>query len=70
MNADLLIFRGKCIITISMALLLISIGLQTAKVYGTESIYEIKYESVDIKNMAKAKVTQKKESEKVNTLLL
>ena len=70
MNADMIILRGKCIITISMALLLISIGLQISKVYGIDNSYEIKYESVDIKNMAKAKVTQKKESEKLNTLLI
>ncbi len=70
MEADKIIFRGKCIITISIALLLISIGLQTAKLNRIDNSYEIKYESVDIKNMAKAKVTEKKESEKVNTLLI
>ena len=64
MELDKKIARGKCIITISMALLLISMGLQMYRVYsisGYGKEYEIIYESVDIKSMSKAAIAQKED---------
>ena len=73
MELDKKIARGKCIITISMALLLISMGLQMYRVYsigGYGNSYEITYESVDIKNMSKAAVAQKEDkSTIINTIV-
>jgi len=63
---DRKIARGKCIITISMALLLISIGLQMYRVYSIADEYTISYESVDIKSMSKAAVAQKEDK---NTII-
>lgn len=70
MNAENEITKGKCIITISVALLLLSIGLQTIKLYDTNDNYEIKYESIDIKNMAKAAVTSKQDSSTIIDTLI
>jgi len=67
---DRKIARGKCIITISVALLLISMGLQFFRVYSYSNDYEIVYESVDIKSMSKAAVAQKEDkSTIINTII-
>ena len=65
MELDRKIARGKCIITISIALLLISMGLQIYRVYSYENEYEIIYESVDIKSMSKAAVAQKEDKNNI-----
>ena len=65
MELDRKIVRGKCIITISIALLLISIGLQAYRLYDGISEYEITYESVDIKSMSKAAVAQKENKDTI-----
>lgn len=69
MNTEREITKGKCIITISVALLLLSIGLQTIKLYDINN-YEIKYESIDIKNMAKPAVTSKQDSQTIIDTLI
>lgn len=61
MELDRKITQGKCIITISIALLLISIGLQAYRLYSSANDYQITYESVDIKSMSKAAVAQKED---------
>ena len=65
MELDRKIARGKCIITISIALLLISMGLQMYRVYSYQDEYQIIYESVDIKSMSKAAVAQKEDKNNI-----
>ena len=53
------IIRGKCIIVISIALLIVSVGLSMYPTLKNDGDYEISYEYVNIKDMATASVAQK-----------
>lgn len=55
--------RKKCILTISIAFLLISIGLQIVDNFSLAP-YEIEYEYVNVKDMASAQVSTKQEETK------
>lgn len=65
MNSNFFIIKSKCIIVISMALFLISIGLQTKELYTKGEKYEINYEYVNIKDMAQAAVKTKENSSSI-----
>ena len=58
--------KKKCITTISMALILISVGLQTVHAFDKDDTINVEYEYINIKDMAHPKVTTKTESK--NTL--
>ncbi len=55
--------KNKCLIIISISFLLISTGLQLNIMLNKEVPYEISYEYVNIKDMARAKITTKVEKE-------
>lgn len=59
MNGNMFIIKSKCVIVISIAFVLIAIGLQTKDLYVKSSDYKISYEYVNIKDMAQASVKQK-----------
>ena len=61
--------RKKSIVLISVALLMISTGLKVAEAYSKETIYEIKYQSINTKNMSEAKIIEKKEIEEQDNML-
>lgn len=65
------IIKGKCIITISMSLLMIAIGLILLKDLSNSNYnYKISYEYINIKDMATASVATKKISDaKINTMI-
>ena len=59
MNTNFFIIKSKCIILLSIALFLISIGLQTKDLFINDSDYKIEYEYVNIKDMAQASIKTK-----------
>ena len=61
--------RKKSLLLISMGLLLISTGLKVVEAYSKETIYEIKYQSINIKNMSEANIIEKKEIEEQSNML-
>ena len=65
------VLRGKCIITISIVLLIASIGLMTFKNATSQGEYSFLYEQVDVNNIATAEVAIKKDTtNKITTKLL
>ena len=56
------VLRGKCIITISIVLLIASIGLMTFKNATNQGEYSFLYEQVDVNNIATAIVPIKKDT--------
>ena len=61
--------RKKSLLLISIGLLLISTGLKVVEAYSKETIYEIKYQSINIKNMSEANIIEKKEIEEQSNML-
>lgn len=61
--------RKKSILLITIGLLLISTGLKVLETYSKETDYEIKYQSINIKNMAQANIIEKKEIEEQSSVL-
>ena len=61
--------RKQSILLITIGLLLISIGLKVLETYSKETDYEIKYQSINIKNMAQANIIEKKEIEEQPNVL-
>lgn len=59
---NLYLVKQKCIATISIALIMISIGLQTVDNYSKEEPYKITYEYVNTKDMAQANIKTKVET--------
>ena len=57
--------KDNCLIAISISFLLISTGLQLNTMLEKEVPYEISYEYVNIKDMARARVTNKIEKESI-----
>ncbi len=70
-QVDLYILKGKSLITISVALILISCGINMYSVYEKQenNNYTITYENINIKDMATANITTKKEVEKANPII-
>ncbi len=65
------VLRGKCIITISIVLLIASIGLMTFGNATAQEEYSFLYEQVDVNNIATAVVAIKKDTtNKITTKLL
>lgn len=64
------VLRGKCIITISLVLLIASIGLMTFQHASNQGEYSFLYEQVDVNNIATATVAIKKDTNKITTKLL
>lgn len=65
------VLRGKCIITISIVLLVASIGLMTFNMSTDQGEYSFLYEQVNVNNIATAVVPIKKDStNKIITKLL
>ena len=56
------VLRGKCIITISIVLLVASIGLMTFNMAADQGEYSFLYEQVDVNNIATAEVAIKKDT--------
>lgn len=61
--------RKKLLLLISIGLLLISTGLKVVEAYSKETIYEIKYQSINTKNMSEANIVEKKEIEEQSNML-
>ena len=61
--------RKKLLLLISIGLLLISTGLKVVEGYSKETIYEIKYQSINTKNMSEANIVEKKEIEEQSNML-
>ena len=57
--------KDNCLIAISISFLLISTGLQLNTMLEKEVPYEISYEYVNIKDMARARITNKIEKESI-----
>ena len=57
------------LLLISIGLLLISTGLKVVEAYSKETIYEIKYQSINTKNMSEANIVEKKEIEEQSNML-
>lgn len=57
--------KGKCLISISIALLLISLGTNLTPITNKAISYNISYEYVNIKDMATAQITTKQETSNV-----
>lgn len=63
-NTDRYILRGKLIITVSFALILIASGIHINSYEETDNNYDINYQSINVKDMATANISNKKEVEK------
>ena len=71
MNAiDLYILRGKSLITISLALLLISAGISLEKLEIKNYFYQTSYESVNIKSTTSSSEQEKTSSQEFQTIQL
>jgi len=55
---------NKCIIAISLALVLITLGTNLLELYKEDDSYKISYEYINVKDMSSPKVTTKKETNK------
>ena len=60
--------REKSVMLISIGLLLISTGLKVVEAYEKETVYEIKYQSINTKNMSQANIIEKKDIEETSML--
>lgn len=61
----------KALVLVSLALLIISIGLQTVHAFDNSTDYKLEYEYINIKDMAQADVAFKKNSSKfLNNLMV
>ena len=65
------VLRGKCIITISIVLLVASFWLMSFNMSADQGEYSFLYEQVDVNNIATAEVAIKKDTtNKITTKLL
>lgn len=63
-------FKEKCLLAISGTLLIISTGIQLRELFIKSDDYNIKYEYINIKDMAQAKVSNKKDTTTIIDTLL